>query len=170
MQSIETTLSTSFPYTLFCFINIFMASYTYSRTLITWGNFIGIQYTTPPYISFHIKDIGWSCVLNCFMLSSLPCFCAFCWSVIPTSCYIFNVFYSCSCHFFLAADACLSWSFPSITEQQVFPHRFPMLELKFAIYYRAASLPSQASQAVLAQESLTRPGFLQTLPAHRQYF
>ena len=45
---------------------------------------------------------------------------------IPTSCYIFNVFYSCSCHFFLAADACLSWSLPSITEQQVSPHRFPM--------------------------------------------
>jgi len=28
-----------------------------------------------------------------------------------------------------------------------------MLELKFAIYYRAASLPSQASYAVLAKES-----------------
>jgi len=41
-----------------------------------------------------------------------------------------------------------------------------MLELKFAIYYRAASpsFPSQAFYAVLAQESLTRPGFLQTLP------
>jgi len=25
--------------------------------------------------------------------------------------------------FFLAADACLSWSLPSITEQQVCPHR-----------------------------------------------
>ena len=45
-----------------------------------------------------------------------------------------------------------------------------MLELKFAIYYRAASLPSQASYAVLAEESLTRPGFLQTLPTHQQYF
>ena len=41
--------------------------------------------------SFHIKDM-WSCVLNCFMLSSLPCFYAFCWSSISTSCYIFNVF------------------------------------------------------------------------------
>ena len=30
-----------------------------------------------------------------------------------------------------------------------------MLELKFAIYYRAASLPSQAPYAVLAEESLT---------------
>jgi len=29
-----------------------------------------------------------------------------------------------------------------------------MLELKFAIYYGAASLPSQASYAVLAEESL----------------
>jgi len=28
-----------------------------------------------------------------------------------------------------------------------------MLELKFVIYYRAASLPSQASYAVLAEES-----------------
>jgi len=28
-----------------------------------------------------------------------------------------------------------------------------ILELKFAIYYRAASLPSQASYAVLAEES-----------------
>ena len=32
-------------------------------------------------------------------------------------------YYSCSCHFFLAADACFSWSLPSITEQQVSPHR-----------------------------------------------
>jgi len=36
-----------------------------------------------------------------------------------------------------------------------------MLELKFATYYRATSLPSQASYAVLAEESLTRLGFLQ---------
>ena len=27
---------------------------------------------------------------------------------------------------FLTADACLSWSLPSITEQQVYPHRLPM--------------------------------------------
>ena len=66
------------------------------------------------------------------MLSSLPCYYAFCWFAIPTSCYILNVFYSCSCHFFSS--------------------RF-MLELKFAIYYKAASLPSQASYAVLAEES-----------------
>ena len=42
-----------------------------------------------------------------------------------------------------------------------------MLELKFAIYYRAASLPSQASYALFAEES---QAFLQTLPAHQQYF
>ena len=83
------------------------------------------------------------------MLSSLPCFYAFCWSAIPTSCYIFYVFHSCLCHFF--SSRC-------------------MLELKLAIYYRAASLPSQASFAVIAQESLTRPGFLQIFPAHQQYF
>ena len=41
------------------------------------------------------RYVGWGCILNCFMLSSLPCFYAFCWSAIPTSCHIFNVFYSC---------------------------------------------------------------------------
>jgi len=35
-----------------------------------------------------------------YRTSFQPCFPAFCWSAIPTSCYIFNVFYSCSCHFF----------------------------------------------------------------------
>ena len=29
------------------------------------------------------------CILNCFMLSSLPCFCIFCWSAIPTFRYSF---------------------------------------------------------------------------------
>jgi len=35
-----------------------------------------------------------------------------------------------------------------------------MLELKFAIYHRTPSPSSQASYAVLAEESLTRPGSL----------
>jgi len=35
-----------------------------------------------------------------------------------------------------------------------------MLGLKFVIYHRAESLPSLASCAVLAEKSLTRPGFL----------
>ena len=61
------------------------------------------------------------------MLSSLPCFYALCWSATPTSHYIFYAFYSCSCHFFLAADACLSKvCHLSITEQKVCPHRLPM--------------------------------------------
>jgi len=50
--------------------------------------------------TLHIFDVkryvGWGCILNCFMLSSLPCFYAFCWSATPTSCYIFYVFYSCN--------------------------------------------------------------------------
>ena len=42
------------------------------------------------------------------MLSSLPCFYAFCWSAIPTSCYIFNVFFIYVCQYILIAD--LMWS------------------------------------------------------------
>ena len=81
------------------------------------------------HISNMERYAGWCCILNCFMLSSLPCFYAFC---CPTSCYVLNVFYSCSCHFF--SSRC-------------------MLELKFVIYCRAACPPSQASYAVLAGES-----------------
>jgi len=33
------------------------------------------------------------CILNCSILSSLPCFYAFGWFAIPTSRYIFNVFF-----------------------------------------------------------------------------
>ena len=75
------------------------------------------------------------------MLSSLPCFYAFWWSAIPTSRYIFNVFLFLFMSLFISSRC--------------------MLELKFAIYCRAASLPSQAS---CAEESLTRPGFLQHSP------
>jgi len=58
-------------------------------------------------------------------------------------------FYSCTCHFF--SSRC-------------------MLELNFAIYHRAASLSSQASYAVLAEELLTQPGFIKTLRVHQLYF
>ena len=102
------------------------------------------------YISFHIKDNMVGGVLNCFMLSTLACFYAFCWSAIPTSCYILMFLFLFVSLFLIFSSRC-------------------MLELIFAIYYRAASLPSQASYAVLAEETLTRPGFLQTLPAHQQY-
>ena len=47
---------------------------------------------------------------NCFMLSSLPCFYAFCWSAIPTSCYIFNVFYSCKCYIWEGGEQCCKQS------------------------------------------------------------
>jgi len=48
------------------------------------------QFSIQPHPTYpHERYVGWSCVLNCFMLSSLPCFYAICWSAIPTSCYIF---------------------------------------------------------------------------------
>ena len=50
----------------------------------------------PTYLStLKICTGGIACVPNCFMLSSLPCFPAFCWIAIPTSCYIlfFNLVY-----------------------------------------------------------------------------
>jgi len=68
---------------------------------------------------------------------------------LATSCYIFNVFILVHVTFF--RSRC-------------------MLELKFVIYHKAESLSSLASYAVLAEESLTRPGSLQTLPAHQLYF
>jgi len=71
--------------------------------------------------SFHAKVF--CCILNCFMLSSLPCFYRFA-DLLSRHLVIFNVFMS-----LFFSSRC-------------------MLELKFAIYYRAASLPSQASHAV----------------------
>ena len=44
------------------------------------GKIATLQYTDPPY-----RYVGWSCIVNVFVLSSLPCFPAFCWSAIPTS-------------------------------------------------------------------------------------
>ena len=72
----------------------------------------------------------------------------------------------------MAARRALEWIGAS-EAQLVFRYEIPdvfsskcMLELKFAIYYRVASLPSQASYALLAEESSTRPGLIQTLPVH----
>jgi len=39
------------------------------------------------------RYVGWCCILNCFMLSSLHCFYAFCWSAISTSRYTFLTFF-----------------------------------------------------------------------------
>ena len=49
------------------------------------------------------------------MWSSLTCFCTFCRSAVPTSCYILNVFYYLFMSLFLAASAhaCSSWGLPS---------------------------------------------------------
>ena len=62
------------------------------------GQKLNLQYSSVHNSTQHIFDVeryvGWCCILNCFMLSPLPCFYAFCCSAIPTSCYIFNVFYS----------------------------------------------------------------------------
>jgi len=57
------------------------------------------------YITLHIfnvqRYVGWGCILNCF-ISSLPYFYPFYWSAIPTSRYIFNIFY-------LVIDSVYSW-------------------------------------------------------------
>jgi len=74
-----------------------------------------------------------------FMLSSLPCFSALADLLSLHLVTLLMCFYSCLCHFF--SSRC-------------------MLELNLAIYSREASLPQQASNAVLAQELLTRPSFL----------
>ena len=57
--------------------------------------------------------VGWG---ELFMLSPLPCLHAFSWSAIPTSRNIFLILFM---SLLLAAGACLKWSLPSITEQQV---------------------------------------------------
>ena len=50
------------------------------------------------------------------------------------------------CHFLLAADACLSWSLPSITEQQVSPHRLPM---QYGLKNRSNTPCTPTSSAIL---------------------
>ena len=52
----------------------------------------GVNFSLP-----HIRWVWWSCVLNCYMLSSLPCFCAFCWSAIPTFLMFFIFLYHIAC-------------------------------------------------------------------------
>ena len=78
------------------------------------------------------RYVGWGCILNCFMLSSLPCFYAFA-DLLSLHLVTFLMFFI-LVHVTFFSSRC-------------------MLELKFAIYYRAANLLSQASYAVLAEES-----------------
>ena len=83
------------------------------------------------------------------MLSSLPCFYTFA-DLLPLHPITFLMLFI-LVHIIFVSSKC-------------------MLELKFATYDSAASLSSQASYAVLAEETLTRPGSLRTLPAHQLYF
>ena len=56
--------------------------------------------TTLHIFPYDMIYVYWSCILNCFLLSSLSCLYAFCRSAIPSSCYIFNVFhlaFVCAC-------------------------------------------------------------------------
>jgi len=63
-------------------------------------------------------------MLNCFMLLSLPCFYAVA-DLLSLHLVTLSMFFILVHVTFLAADACLSWSLPSITERQVCPHRLP---------------------------------------------
>ena len=81
-------------------------------------------------------------------------------SLHSTSCYIFNVFYSCSCHFFSAADACLSWSLPSITEQQVSPHRLPM---QYWLKNHRLSSNSPSTPTVFPNSAILRNNYISLL-------
>jgi len=92
------------------------------------------------------RYVGWGCILNYFMLSSLTL------SMFLLICYPYI------------------WFNVSILVHVTYFSSRRMLGLKFAIHDRAASLSSQASYAVLAEESSTRPGVFQTLPAHQLYF
>ena len=84
------------------------------------------RYSTPDgYTSWTLLLGLWAIMPTLFL-----CFLLICYPYIVT---FLNVFYSCSCHFL--ADACLSWSLPSITEQQVFPHKLyaVLAELSLAL-------------------------------------
>jgi len=67
------------------------------------------------------RCLGWGW-LNCFMLSSLPCFYAICWSAIPTSCYIFW-------NFLFLLIVVFPWCTPpTSTCQSSFPVKYPQVE------------------------------------------
>ena len=104
----------------------------------------------------------WGCVLNGFMLSSLPCFLFFLFFCFFFFCFVFCFFLAdlqypyLSLHFlsflvlfvslFSAAGACLSWSSPSITEQQVCPLRLPQwmyISLRITDYTSVQTLSKQ---------------------------
>ena len=83
-------------------VTLYLPAFSYLGVLLVMKilKINGMSFYTLLELRFKVFDVdryvGWGCILNCFMPSSLPCFYAFCWSAIPTSCYIFNVFYSCN--------------------------------------------------------------------------
>ena len=108
-----------------------------------------VKYTTFYREFFHNKHnynerryVG-GCIHDCFRWSSLPCFVTFCHSVIPTSCYIFNVYIVYL--IFLAAGACISWGLPSHSSKSLSSQ---------AVYMDGPLSHVLATLAVLAEESL----------------
>ena len=143
------------PHRVFKWVNPIYVT-TWGRVFIWKGEYCTWQIKQfctkhPTYLST-LKICRVGLLLNCFMLSSLPCFYAFCWSAIPTTVHLvtFLMFYI-SVHVTFFGIRC-------------------MLELKCCDLLQSSKSPSQASYAVLAEESLTRSGFPQTLPAHQLYF
>ena len=65
---------------------------------------------------------------------------------------------------FLAADACLSWSLPSITEQQVSPHRLPM-QYWLKNHRLSSNTPSPTTVFLIQQSCvmIELQGFLQSI-------
>ena len=86
------------------------------------------------------------------MWSSLLCFCTFCCSAIPTSCYILNVFYYLFMSIFSSLSTCLSWSVPSHSSRSLSQAATDIWTIDSGISYTG----------VLAEESLTQASF-QTL-------
>ena len=91
----------------------------------------------PTYLSTS-KICRVDCVLNCFMLSSVLCYHPYLVSMLFAD--------------LLSLHLVTFLMFFVLVHVTFFSSR-SMLELKFALCYRAASVPSQASNAVLAEES-----------------
>ena len=71
-----------------------------------------------PYTcTYNEKRYVGDCILHCFVRSSLPCYLTFCRSGIPTSCYIFNVFYYLFMYIFFSSRRMLELKF-AVTEQK----------------------------------------------------
>ena len=74
------------------------------------------NYTLHIFPLLTICRVGLYTELLIFMLSSLPCFPAFCLSVIPTSFYFSIFFFNLVYVTFFSTGACMSWSLPSVSQ------------------------------------------------------